>query len=86
VILAKVTIYTTRFCPYCVRAKQLLTSKGVKFEEIPVDGRNDLRSDLLTRTGQRTVPQIWVGDTHVGGCDELMALERRAQLDGMLAL
>ncbi|MBQ0758373.1 MAG: glutaredoxin 3 [Zhongshania sp.] len=84
--MAKVTIYTTRFCPYCVRAKQLLSSKGVSFEEIQVDGRNDLRSDLLARTGQRTVPQIWVGDTHVGGCDELMDLERRAQLDGMLAL
>ncbi|CAA0078613.1 Glutaredoxin 3 [Zhongshania aliphaticivorans] len=83
--MAKVTIYTTRFCPFCVRAKQLLGSKGVDFEEIPVDGRNDLRKDLLARTGQRTVPQIWVGDTHVGGCDELMTLERQAQLDEMLA-
>ena len=83
--MAKVTIYTTRFCPYCVRAKQLLSSKGVDFEEIPVDGRNDLRSDLLARTGQRTFPQIWLCDTHVGGFDELMNLERRAQLDVMLA-
>lgn len=83
--MAKVTIYTTRFCPYCVRAMQILSNKGADVEEIAVDGRNDLRKDLLTRTGQRTVPQIWVGDTHVGGCDELMALERGAQLDGMLA-
>lgn len=83
--MAKVTIYTTRFCPYCVRAKQILSNKGADVEEIAVDGRNDLRKDLLARTGQRTVPQIWVGDTHVGGCDELMALERSAQLNGMLA-
>jgi glutaredoxin 3 len=83
--MAKATIYTTRFCPFCVRAKQLLSSKGADFDEVQVDGRNDLRSDLLARTGQRTVPQIWVGDTHVGGCDELMALERQGKLDGMLA-
>jgi glutaredoxin 3 len=83
--MAQVKIYTTRFCPFCVRAKQLLSSKGVKFEEIAVDGRNDLRSDLLKRTGQRTVPQIWVGETHVGGCDELYALERQSKLDSMLA-
>ena len=80
-----VTIYTPRFCPYCVRAKQLLTHKQVAFKDIPVDGRSDLRQDLLQRTGQRTVPQIWVGDTHVGGCDELFALERAGKLDAMLA-
>ncbi|WP_372865257.1 glutaredoxin 3 [Spongiibacter sp.] len=83
--MSAVTIYTTRFCPYCVRAKQLLSSKQVHFTEVPVDGRNDLRQDLLSRTGQRTVPQIWVGDTHVGGCDELFALERGGKLDAMLA-
>ncbi len=83
--MSAVTIYTTRFCPYCVRAKQLLQSKRVNFTEVPVDGRSDLRQDLLSRTGQRTVPQIWVGDTHVGGCDELFALERGGKLDAMLA-
>ncbi|MEX1670325.1 glutaredoxin 3 [Zhongshania guokunii] len=83
--MAQVTIYTTRFCPFCVRAKQLLTSKGVAFDEIPVDGRNDLRSDLAKRSGQRTVPQIWIGETHVGGCDELYALERGAKLDALIA-
>lgn len=82
--MASVMLYTTRFCPYCVRAKHLLDSKGVPYSEIAVDGRQDLRQDLLKRTGQRTVPQIWVGDTHVGGCDELFALERQGALDALL--
>jgi len=79
-----VTIYTTRFCPYCVRAKHLLASKGVTFEEIAVDGDYEQRQQLQQKTGQSTVPQIWVGDTHVGGCDELYALERSQQLDKLL--
>lgn len=83
--MAKVTIYTTRLCPFCVRAKQLLEHKQVAYKEIAVDGRSDLRQDLLARTGQRTVPQIWVGETHVGGCDELFALERGGDLDALLA-
>ncbi len=82
--MAKVTIYTTRFCPYCIRAKQLLGSKGVDYEEIAVDGRRDMRQQLFERTGQSTVPQIWIGDDHVGGCDELFVLERHGALDGML--
>jgi glutaredoxin 3 len=83
--MATVTIYTTRFCPYCIRAKQLLGSKGVDYEEIPVDGRNDLRQELLQRSGQRTVPQIWIGETHVGGCDDLFMLEHRGKLEALLA-
>lgn len=83
--MAKVTIYTTRFCPFCVRAKHLLERKQVAYDEVPVDGRSDLRQELLSRTGQRTVPQIWVGETHVGGCDELFALERGGKLDRLLA-
>lgn len=83
--MAAVKIFTTRFCPFCVRAKQLLDSKGVNYDETAVDGRNDLREDLLKRTGRRTVPQIWVGDTHVGGCDELYTLERSGRLDELLA-
>ncbi|QQD18735.1 glutaredoxin 3 [Spongiibacter nanhainus] len=83
--MAAVTIYTTRFCPFCVRAKHLLGSKGVQYSEVAVDGRQDLRQELLQRTGQRTVPQIWIGDTHVGGCDELFALERQGALDAMLS-
>lgn len=82
--MAAVTLYTTRFCPFCVRAKHLLDSKGVQYSEVAVDGRQDLRQELLKRTGQRTVPQIWIGDTHVGGCDELFALERQGALDNML--
>jgi len=79
-----VTVYTTRFCPYCIRAKQLLTHKGVAFEEHAVDGQPELRAELRKKSGQSTVPQIWIGQTHVGGCDELFALERAQKLDAML--
>jgi glutaredoxin 3 len=82
----KVVIYTTRFCPYCVRAKQLLTRKGAAFEEIDVTGDWAARDALVARAGGRmTVPQIWIGDTHVGGSDELVALERAGKLDALLA-
>ncbi len=81
-----VTIYTTQFCPYCVRAKQLLTTKSVPFEEIKVDYDALKRSEMMQLSGRRTVPQIWVGDQHVGGCDELYALEYAGQLDGMLTV
>ncbi len=84
--MPKVTIYTTRFCPYCLAAKRLLTKKGIFFEEIAVDGRPDLREVMTERAGGAyTVPQIWIGDTHVGGCDELYALESAGKLDPMLA-
>ncbi|AKH68517.1 Glutaredoxin, GrxC family [Spongiibacter sp. IMCC21906] len=83
--MTDVTIYTTRFCPFCVRAKHVLTNKGVAFKEIPVDGDNAMRRELQERSGQRTVPQIWIGEQHIGGCDELMALDRQGQLDVMLA-
>jgi glutaredoxin 3 len=82
----KVVIYTTRFCPYCVRAKQLLTRKGAAFEEIDVSGDWAARDALVEKAGGRmTVPQIWIGDTHVGGSDELAALERASKLDALLA-
>jgi glutaredoxin 3 len=81
-----VTIYTTRFCGYCLRAKSLLTQKGVEFQEIPVDGDPGLRNEMIEKSGGYTVPQIWIGDTHVGGCDELMMLQRREALDEMLML
>lgn len=81
---AKVLIYTTRFCPYCMRAKQLLQHKGVSFEEIAADGNPKLRAELMQSTGQTTVPQIWIGAAHVGGCDDLFALERSNQLDVLL--
>lgn len=79
-----VVIYTTRYCPYCIRAKHLLTSKGVTFEEIPVDHNPELRDEMSRKSGQWTVPQIWIGETHVGGCDDLYALERRGRLDQLL--
>lgn len=79
-----VKIYTTRFCPFCIRAKHLLASKGVAFEEVACDGDRNTRLWLQQETGQSTVPQIWIGDTHVGGCDDLYALERRNELEELL--
>ncbi|HEU4379911.1 MAG TPA: glutaredoxin 3 [Hyphomicrobiaceae bacterium] len=81
-----VTIYTTPFCPYCLMARRLLAKKGVAFEEINVSGDWQAREALVEKAGGRTtVPQIWVGDTHVGGSDELHALERDGKLDALLA-
>lgn len=79
-----VTIYTTRFCPFCVRAKQLLNHKNVAFDEIAVDGQPQLRQEMARKAGRTSVPQIWIGSTHVGGCDELYALERAGKLDSLL--
>ena len=84
-MVARVTMYSTRFCPYCVAARRLLTEKGVDFEDIAVDGDNALRQQMAERAGRRTVPQIWIGDTHVGGFTDLAALDRRGELDRMLA-
>ena len=80
-----VTMYTTQVCPYCVRAKQLLSARGVaQIQEIRVDTAPDERIKMMERTGRRTVPQIYIGDTHVGGCDELMALDARGGLMPLL--
>ena len=81
---AAVTLYTTRFCPYCIGAKSLLDSKGVAYREIAVDNDPGLRQEMMTRSGRRTVPQIWVGERHVGGFDDLRALEAVGQLDELL--
>lgn len=80
-----VVIYTTRFCSYCVRAKQLLDSKGVEYKEIPVDQDPVLRRELMEKSGQRTVPQIWIGSRHVGGYSDLYRLEMSGQLNQILA-
>jgi glutaredoxin 3 len=86
IILANVTIYTTMMCPYCYRAKALLDKKGVTFREIDVGMDADLRRQMMQKAGgAHTVPQIFVGDTHVGGCDELYALEASGKLDPLLA-
>jgi glutaredoxin 3 len=79
-----VKIYTTPICPYCSRAKRLLDTKGVPYEEIDVSADDEARMDLAERTGRRTVPQIFIGERHVGGSDELMALEREGKLDALL--
>jgi glutaredoxin 3 len=81
-----VTIYTTRTCGYCRRAKALLAQKGVAFEEIDVTRDDRLRHEMTAKAGGRTsVPQIWIGDRHVGGCNDLYDLEYARQLDAMLA-
>jgi len=79
-----VHLYSSRLCPYCTQAKRLLEHKGVAYRELLVDGNPELRQEAMARSGQRTVPQIWVGDTHVGGCDDLFALEQAGALDDLL--
>lgn len=84
--MAKITIYTTSICPYCHRAKDLLRRKGATFEEIDVGGQPELRQRMTELAhGRTTVPQIWIGDTHVGGCDDLHALDSAGRLDPLLA-
>ena len=76
-----VKMYTTAYCPYCIRAKQILAAKGVAtIEEVRVDMEPQERMKMMEITGRRTVPQIFIGDTHVGGCDELIALDSRGGL------
>ena len=80
-----VKMYTTAVCPYCVQAKRILKSKGVEaIEEIRIDTNPAERSSMMERTGRRTVPQIFIGDTHVGGCDDLMDLDSRGGLMPLL--
>ena len=79
-----VIMYSTRLCPYCIRARKLLKSKGIAFTDISVDGRGDLRREMTQLSGRRTVPQVWIGDRHVGGFDDLARLEHQGQLDPLL--
>jgi glutaredoxin 3 len=82
-----VKMYTTAVCPYCIRAKQLLTAKGVThIEEVRIDTDAQARAHMMEITGRRTVPQIFIGDTHVGGCDDLMALDSQGGLVPLLQL
>lgn len=84
--MAKIEMYTTAVCPYCVAAKGLLTRKGVtQVEEIRVDLSPDRRDEMMSRSRRRTVPQIFIDGVHVGGHDELVALDRAGKLDPMLA-
>jgi len=83
--MATVTIYSSDYCPFCVRAKQLLNTKDVAFNEIRVDGERALRQETMEKSGRHTVPQIWIGEQHIGGCDDLFALEREQKLDALLS-
>lgn len=84
-IAAEVKMYTTPWCPYCIRAKKLLKSKGVVYEDQNVAYDGEMRAKLLAQTGSRTVPQIFINGQFVGGSDELHALEARGELDALLA-
>ncbi|MBP6699714.1 MAG: glutaredoxin 3 [Halioglobus sp.] len=82
---AQVVMYSTRFCPYCMRARALLDGKGVSYTDIGVDGRPELRAQMVERSGRHTVPQIWIGAHHVGGYDDIALLERQGLLDQLLS-
>jgi glutaredoxin 3 len=84
--VAKVTMYSTGVCPYCIQAERLLKSKGVDaIEKIRVDLQPEARDAMIAKTGRRTVPQIYIGETHVGGFDDLSALDRAGALEKLLA-
>ena len=85
--MSQVTIYTKAYCPYCVRALALLKSKGVSYDEVRIDEQPELRPQMIERAGGRTtVPQIFIGTQHIGGCDDMLALDARGQLDPLLNL
>ena len=84
--MAEVVIYTRQLCGYCTAAKRLLQSKGVAFREIDASFRPDERREMMTRSGRSTFPQIFVGERHLGGCDDLYALDRSGELDRILAV
>jgi len=83
--MPEILIYTTNICPYCTMAKRLLDKKGAHYTEINVDANSGLREEMVRKTNRRTVPQIYIGDYHVGGFDDLYALEQQKKLDGLLS-
>lgn len=83
--MQEIVIYTKSYCPYCHRAKALLQKKGATFQEIDVTNDPAREEEMLKKSGRDTVPQIWIGDMHVGGCDDLHALDAAGRLDGLLA-
>lgn len=86
VMAAKVEIYTWRTCPFCIRAKNLLAKKGVNFTEYSIDGDEAARNQMARRAnGRRTLPQIFINDSHIGGCDDIYALDSQGKLDQLLA-
>ena len=84
--MPEILIYTTNICSYCVMAKRLLDKKGATYTEINVDTQPGLREEMMRKTKRRTVPQIYIGDLHVGGFDDLYALEQQKKLDALLGL
>jgi glutaredoxin 3 len=80
----EVLVYLTGWCPYCQRARSLLETKGVQIREIDVDDDPKLREEMIARSGRRSVPQIFIGEKHVGGCDDLFALDGRGELDRLI--
>jgi glutaredoxin 3 len=83
--MQSVKMYTTAVCPYCIRAKQLLKARGVdQIDEVRVDTNPQARDEMMSLTGRRTVPQIFIGSTHVGGCDDLVSLDGRGELTPLL--
>ncbi|WP_415901885.1 glutaredoxin 3 [Neptuniibacter sp. QD29_5] len=83
--MKEVTIYTTAWCPFCIRAKMLLDHKSVPYSEIKVDGDTEKRREMTQLSGGHTVPQIFIGETPIGGCDDMFALERQGELDTLLS-
>ena len=83
--MPKVLIYTASLCGYCRMARELLKTKGVAFDEVDVTNAQERRAEMQTRSGRNTVPQIWIGERHVGGCDDLFALDHAGELDTLLA-
>lgn len=83
--MPEILIYTAKLCPYCTMAKRLLDKKGAAYTEINVDAETGLREEMMRKTKRRTVPQIYIGDLHVGGFDELYALDQQKKLDPMLS-
>ena len=79
-----IVMYCTGWCPYCQRARALFAKKGLEFTEIDVDEDGKLREEMIARSGRRTVPQIFIGDEHVGGCDDLLALDGSGELDRLI--
>jgi glutaredoxin 3 len=84
--MPRVVMYSTSICPYCVRAKRLLQRKGVDYAELRIDESRELMREMLERSRRRTVPQIFIGDFHVGGYDDLAALDMEGRLDGLLGV
>ncbi len=82
--MARVLMYMTAACPFCQSAERLLAAKGAQVDKIRVDLQPELRAEMTRKSGRRTVPQIWIGSRHVGGCDDLYALDRAGELDPLL--